>query len=149
MQLKLGYAPILFVGFVWFATAGCNRQPSPTQPAGQNSDASPSTIESDDPNEVVEVEIANVIEMKFCWMPPGEAQLGPPEEELERVKKCMPVQILADLVDTQSESARGKFKTSGYWLGKYPVTQSEWEAVMGSNPSWFSKGGECKERIVE
>jgi formylglycine-generating enzyme required for sulfatase activity len=27
-----------------------------------------------------------------------------------------------------------------YYLGKYPVTQEQWEAVMGSNPSFF-KGG--------
>ncbi len=26
---------------------------------------------------------------------------------------------------------------SDYWIGKYEVTQAEWEAVMGNNPSWF------------
>jgi len=26
---------------------------------------------------------------------------------------------------------------SGFWMGKYEVTQSEWQAVMGSNPSNF------------
>ena len=28
--------------------------------------------------------------------------------------------------------------TRGFWLGKYQVTQAEWEAVMGSNPSQFT-----------
>ena len=27
---------------------------------------------------------------------------------------------------------------SSYYIGKYEVTQAEWEAVMGSNPSWFT-----------
>src|SRR5262245_33307560 len=26
---------------------------------------------------------------------------------------------------------------AGFWLGKYPVTQSQWRAVMGTNPSAF------------
>ncbi len=27
-------------------------------------------------------------------------------------------------------------------LGKYPITQAQWQAVMGNNPSHFSKGGD-------
>ncbi len=29
---------------------------------------------------------------------------------------------------------------SDYYIGKYEVTQAQWEAVMGSNPSYFKKG---------
>ena len=28
-----------------------------------------------------------------------------------------------------------------FWLGKYEVTQAQWEAVMGSNPSTSNRGG--------
>ena len=28
--------------------------------------------------------------------------------------------------------------TQGYWLGQYEVTQAQYEAVMGDNPSWFN-----------
>ena len=30
----------------------------------------------------------------------------------------------------------------GYWLGKYEVTQRQWESEMGSNPSYFKNCGE-------
>ena len=30
--------------------------------------------------------------------------------------------------------------TRDYWLGKFPVTQIQWKAVMGSNPSFFKMG---------
>ncbi|RLC01476.1 MAG: sulfatase-modifying factor protein, partial [Deltaproteobacteria bacterium] len=29
-----------------------------------------------------------------------------------------------------------------FYIGKYPVTQGQWEKVMGSNPSRFQKGGD-------
>jgi formylglycine-generating enzyme required for sulfatase activity/predicted Ser/Thr protein kinase len=32
---------------------------------------------------------------------------------------------------------------SSFWIGKYEVTQKEWEAVMGSNPSRFQNCPDC------
>jgi formylglycine-generating enzyme required for sulfatase activity len=31
---------------------------------------------------------------------------------------------------------------NGFWIGKYLVTQGQWEAVMGSNPSQFKMGND-------
>ena len=31
--------------------------------------------------------------------------------------------------------------SQGFWIGKYEVTQGEWEAVMGTNPSQFTECG--------
>ena len=33
--------------------------------------------------------------------------------------------------------------SEGYWLGKYEVTQQEWEAVMGENPAGSSRCRRC------
>jgi len=39
--------------------------------------------------------------------------------------------------------------TQGFYLGKYEVTQAQWQAVMGSNPSYFSScGGDCPVETV-
>ena len=46
----------------------------------------------------------------------------------------------ANLGDTEArdnEKPRHSVTLSGYRIGKYEVTQKEWLAVMGSNPSWF------------
>ena len=31
--------------------------------------------------------------------------------------------------------------SQGFWLGKYEVTQAEWQGVMGSNPSNYERCG--------
>jgi formylglycine-generating enzyme required for sulfatase activity len=70
----------------------------------------------------LEFEIADGVKMKFCWIPSGKAILGSPKEEKGRN-------------DDENEH---EFVTNGFWLGKYPVTQAEWKAVMGDNPSAFN-----------
>ena len=66
-------------------------------------------------------EIAKGVKMRFCWIPAGKATLGSPEKEPGRL-------------DNEKEH---EFSTDGFWLGKYEVTQAEYEAVMGKNPSRF------------
>jgi formylglycine-generating enzyme required for sulfatase activity len=89
--------------------------------------------------EVREVEISTGVKMKFCWIPPGEAQLGSPKSERSAVMKLHGDDIEPDWLAVESEESRGKYKCRGFWLGKYPVTQAEWQAVMRYNPSSFTK----------
>jgi sulfatase modifying factor 1 len=107
-----------------------------------------------------EFEIAAGVKMKFCWIPAGEAQLGSLEEERNavgeqkikfvlcydlpketgpenpNVKRRVEMEV-APKSKSESASARGVFTSKGFWLGKYPVTQKEWHAVVGDNPSYF------------
>jgi formylglycine-generating enzyme required for sulfatase activity len=97
------------------------------------------------PGEVIEVEIAPGVRMKFCWVPPGEAQLGSPGAERQEVLRQIGKDKEPDWLAAEEEKVRGRFSTKGFWLGKYPVTQEEWRALMKDNPSpSFFKPGQDK-----
>lgn len=60
------------------------------------------------------------------WIPPGKFIMGSPEDEPGRI---------TDLFDQERQ-----FKATisqGFWIGQYPITQAQWHAVMGNNPSHF------------
>ena len=65
----------------------------------------------------------NALGMKFCWCPPGKFTMGSPITEKER--------------DASRESQVEVTLTQGFWLGKYEVTQAEYQQVIGQNPSRF------------
>ena len=73
------------------------------------------------PGDVVTVEIGKSAAMQFCWVPPGKATLGSPLGEGGR----------------DARESEHEYVSKGFWLGKFPVTQHEWEAVMKENPSAF------------
>jgi sulfatase modifying factor 1 len=89
-------------------------------------------------------EISPGVKMKFCWIPAGEAQLGSPQAERDEVmkqliqfKKVLSVDKEPLWLSAEAENKRGVFRTKGFWMGKYTVTQAEWESIMGINPSYF------------
>jgi formylglycine-generating enzyme required for sulfatase activity len=66
-----------------------------------------------------EFEIAPGVKMTFCWCPPGEFVMGSPPSEEHR--------------ETREDQAKVTL-SKGFWISKTEVTQSQWAAVMGSNP---------------
>lgn len=100
------------------------------------------------PGEMREFEIAADVKMKFCWIPAGESQLGSPQKEQESISKRYYDGKRPEWLDAESELHRGKFVSKGFWLGKYLVTQGEWRAVMGTNPSAFSERGYKKRNVA-
>ena len=57
----------------------------------------------------------NSVGIHFCWIPPGEFEMGDARVKVEL--------------------------TRGFWLGKYEVTQEEYEEITGINPSHFKNSG--------
>lgn len=60
--------------------------------------------------------------LELVWVPPGVFWMGSPATEANR----FPDELLHAVALTE-----------GFWASKYTITQAQWEAVMGSNPSNF------------
>jgi len=58
----------------------------------------------------------------FVWVAEGCFQMGSPDSEAERDSNEGPVHEVC---------------LDGFWMGKYEVTQAQWEKVIGNNPSRF------------
>lgn len=67
----------------------------------------------------------NALGMEFVWIPAGSFRMG----------------SMAAEADTDERPVREVRISSGLWMGKYEVTQAQWERVMGSNPSSFKACG--------
>ena len=68
------------------------------------------------------VDLGGGVKLDLVWCPAGEFMMGSPSTEEDR--------------DDDERQHRVRL-TKGFWLGKYEVTQEQWERVMGSNPSRF------------
>ena len=67
-------------------------------------------------------EIAPGVKMTFCWCPPGKFLTGSPWNEIGRLKSEAQVHVTL---------------TKGFWMAKTQLTQKQWVAIMGENPSRF------------
>ena len=68
------------------------------------------------------------VSLEMVWITPGTFQMGSPPSEQGR--------------DNEGPVHEVTIR-QGFYLGKYEVTQAQWEAVMGSNPSYFKGCGDC------
>jgi formylglycine-generating enzyme required for sulfatase activity len=69
-----------------------------------------------------------IIEM--VWIPAGTFIMGSPASETDWLPNSSWFQ--------QFERPQRQVTLSGFWMGKYQVTQAEWKAVMGNEPSYYS-----------
>ena len=73
--------------------------------------------------------LTNSIGMELVLIPAGTFRMGAPAAEPGRIKNEGPVHQV-----TIGQS---------FYLGQYEVTQAQWRAVMGNNPSYFSNCETC------
>lgn len=73
------------------------------------------------------IPLSDEISLVMEYIPSGQFSMGSPVDEVYR----------RDNEDPQHQVTL----TDGYWMGKFEVTQAQWQTVMGSNPSYFQGGG--------
>ena len=93
-------------------------------------------------------EYTNSLGMRFRLIPPGEFVMGSPPDEIEAAVKG--AGDWANFVMTfKTEAPQHKVVlTQPFYVGTCEVTQSQYEKVMGSNPSGFSKAGKKKDDVA-
>ncbi len=81
------------------------------------------------------IALAEGVEMTFAWIAPGTFLMGSPPEEPQR---------------DEDETLHEVTLSQGFYLGIHAVTQAQWRAVMGDNPSHFKgRKRQDKNRPVE
>lgn len=96
----------------------------------------------------VPVEYENSLGMKFRLIPPGEFVMGSTPEEIEAALKEVGDDMRWQEVIRSSGPQFEAILTQPFYLGVTEVTQSQFEHVIGSNPSHFSATGEGKDLVA-
>jgi uncharacterized protein (TIGR02996 family) len=77
--------------------------------------------------------LRNSLSMELVLIPAGSFLMGSPDDEEGR---------------SANEGVHEVELTQSFYLGVYPITQQQYEAVAGSNPSYFAASGAYKERVA-
>jgi uncharacterized protein (TIGR02996 family) len=79
-------------------------------------------------------DVTNSIGMRLALVPAGTFWMGSPEDEEAREFNEVPCHKVT--------------LTRPYWMGVFQVTQAEYLAITGHNPSGFAEGGQEAERVL-
>ncbi|MCL2929585.1 MAG: formylglycine-generating enzyme family protein, partial [Trichodesmium sp. MAG_R01] len=82
--------------------------------------------------EVITENIGNGVSLEMVKIPGGRFLMGSPETEAERLDR---------------ESPQHYVDVPEFLMGKYAVTQAQWEAVMGNNPARFKGANRPVEKV--
>ena len=118
--MKASYYKILLLVLMYLCLFGCGKPEAPTT----EEQKAPTKEPVKAPTGPVKGESFSIPNLKLdmLWCKPGTFMMGSPEDEKVRQEE-----------ETQHEVTL----TKGFYLGKYEVTQAQWEKVMGTNPSNF------------
>jgi formylglycine-generating enzyme required for sulfatase activity len=73
------------------------------------------------------ITLPNAVALDLLWISPGTFTMGAPRSEDGSHEWERPQTVVTI--------------SKGFWLGKTPVTQGQYQAIMGHNPSRFTKAG--------
>jgi len=82
------------------------------------------------------VDLGGGVKLELVWCPPGTFTMGS-----SRAERRVAVAAGGKFVHYKDETQHKVTLTKGFWLGKYEVTQRQWQSVTGKNPSYFKSAG--------
>ncbi|MEH2223197.1 SUMF1/EgtB/PvdO family nonheme iron enzyme [Nostoc sp.] len=115
-----GLGLTIAVPHFWPSDSG-KTSPSNANKTPGNAEANITKRITSDAKDFVE-NLANGITLEMVQIPGGTFMMGSPEREAGR---------------TENESPQHQVKVPGFFMGKYEITQAQYQAIMGSNPSNF------------
>ncbi len=105
---------------------------SPLEKGGQLDSFSFTTVKVNDQGTIINQQqlqaeysredLGNGVTLDMVAIPGGAFMMGSPETEKER---------------SSNEGPQRSVTVPAFFMAKYPVTQAQWQAVMGNNPSYF------------
>jgi len=87
------------------------------------------------------VDLGGGVKMELVWVPAGSFQMGSTDSEVARDNEGR------DNEGPNDESPVHTVELDGFWMGKFEVTQEQYQAVMGKNPSYFKGAKNPVERV--
>ena len=103
---------LMFLAGLTTLLGGCSKNGANSNAASSNAPPSPGTV------------IKNSIGMEFAYAPAGSFQMG------------------SDTGSSKEQPVHQVKFANGFYMGRYEVTQGQWQKVMGKNPSFLGQCGE-------
>ena len=125
-KLIAGLGAVIWIALTTYPTT---MKPSPS---ASNLPNSPSNTQTPPNLGAAFVENLNGVKLEMARVPGGSFLMGSPEIQVERCK---------------TEGPQHRVNLSAFYMGRYEITQAQWKAVMGSNPSAF-KGDDLPVEMV-
>ena len=89
-------------------------------------------------------DLGNGVTLEMVRIPSGTFWMGQTDAEKEYLLKT----LQKDYDNWyKNELPRHEVRVAEFWIGKYPVTQAQWKAVMGENPSNFKGANRPVENV--
>jgi len=108
--------------FLLFLASQCFGDTSQAIPEKPDRDPNKSIVQKEEKNTVIE--LPGGVKLDMVYIHPGEFMMGSPQGSITTAE--------------ENECPQHKVRiTKGFYLGKYEVTQAQWKAVTGTNPSEF------------
>jgi len=123
---------LLLAMFVALLMAGCGGEKETMKVVEGDTSIAEAATKTDSSFEAKPFTIPD-LSMEMLWVKPGTFEMGSPSSEKDRY---------------DNETRHTVTLTEGFWMGKHEVTQSQWERVMGDNPSFFKGADRPVENVT-